>query len=98
PPRSPPFPCTTLFRSGWPVPTTREEFEGVCAEAASAGMMPIAAGNAEWQAATEWHLTNVFNAHAGPEAVYAALSGDIPWTDPLRSEEHTSELQSRENL
>src|SRR5690606_4270593 len=68
---------------GWPVATTREEFEGVCAEAASAGMMPIAAGNAEWQAATEWHLTNVFNAHAGPEAVYAALSGDIPWTDPL---------------
>jgi raffinose/stachyose/melibiose transport system substrate-binding protein len=44
--------------------------------------MPIAAGSAEWQGATEWHVTNVLNAHAGPQAVYDALSGKVRWTDP----------------
>lgn len=72
----------TFEANNWSLPTNRTEFEAICAEAADKGMMPVAAGNAEWQPANEWHVTNVFNAAAGPEALFEALSGDLPWTDP----------------
>src|SRR5690606_41761236 len=34
----------------------------------------------------------------GPEAINAVIGADARGTDTARSEEHTSELQSRENL
>jgi raffinose/stachyose/melibiose transport system substrate-binding protein len=46
-------------------------------------MMPVAAGNAEWKAATEWHVTVFLNHGAGPENVHKALSGELRWTDPV---------------
>ena len=46
-------------------------------------MMPVAAGNAEWKAATEWHVTVFLNHGAGPDNVYKALSGELRWSDPV---------------
>lgn len=71
----------TFDSNGWTPPTNLAEFEAICSEAAGMGMMPVAAGNAEWKPANEWHVTNVFNAAAGAEALAGALAGDVPWTD-----------------
>jgi raffinose/stachyose/melibiose transport system substrate-binding protein len=45
--------------------------------------MPVGAGNAEWQPASEWHVTWVWNTFAGPHALYEALTGKRRWTDPV---------------
>jgi raffinose/stachyose/melibiose transport system substrate-binding protein len=68
---------------GWPLPANRADLEALLEEAAGQGMMPIAAGNSEWKPATEWFVTIFLNHLAGPEAVYQALSGETPWTDPV---------------
>ena len=70
----------TLHRYGWPVPRDGATFEAVCTEAKARGMLPVAAGNADWRAASEWWVTVALNHHAGPEAVYQALRGRLPWT------------------
>jgi raffinose/stachyose/melibiose transport system substrate-binding protein len=73
----------TLAAHGWSVPTDRGEFEAICAEAKAKGLMPVAAGNATWRAASEWAVTAALNHYAGPEAVYQALRGQIRWTDAI---------------
>lgn len=73
----------TFAANGWTPPTTRAEFEAICQNAASKGIMPVGAGNADWQAATEWHVTWAWNTYAGPEALYEALTGKRSWTDPV---------------
>jgi raffinose/stachyose/melibiose transport system substrate-binding protein len=73
----------TLERNGWTVPTNRTEFEAICTEAKAKGLMPVAAGNADWQAASEWWVTIALNHYAGPDTVYSALQGETPWTDPV---------------
>lgn len=73
----------TLEANGWSVPTGRDEFEAICAEAHAKGMMPVAAGNRDYRPATEWWVTFALNHYAGPEAVYQALQGRIPWTEPV---------------
>ena len=73
----------TLHEHGWPVPRDGATFEAVCTEAKARGMLPVAAGNADWRAASEWWVTMALNHHAGPEAVYQALRGRLPWTDPV---------------
>lgn len=45
--------------------------------------MPVAAGSAEWKPATEWHVSWILNAFAGPKAIYEGLTGKRPWTDPV---------------
>lgn len=73
----------TFEANGWTPPTSREEFEAICADAADQGMMPVAAGNAEWQPASEWHVTNTWNTAVGADGLFQALSGDLPWTDAV---------------
>jgi raffinose/stachyose/melibiose transport system substrate-binding protein len=73
----------TFSANGWTPPTTRAEFEAICQDAESKGIMPVGAGNADWQAATEWHVTWVWNTFAGPQALYEALTGKRSWTDPV---------------
>ncbi|GAA1253706.1 extracellular solute-binding protein [Pseudonocardia aurantiaca] len=73
----------TLEQHGWKVPTNRTEFEAICTEAKAKGLMPVAAGNADWRAASEWWVTFALNHYAGPDAVYSALQGQTPWTDPV---------------
>ena len=74
----------TLFEEkGWKPPTNRDELEGVAEEAMGQGIVPFSAGNAEWRPATEWLVTVFFNHYAGPDALHQALTGEIPWTDPV---------------
>ena len=72
----------TFTKNGWSVPTDRAAFEKICQDAESKGMMPVAAGNADFRAATEWHVTAFLNQVAGNEAVHSALTGKTKWTDP----------------
>lgn len=73
----------TLEQHGWQPPTNRAEFEDLCKDAHDKGIMPVAAGNAEWKRATEWHVSWVLNSFVGPEVLYEALTGKRKWTDPV---------------
>jgi raffinose/stachyose/melibiose transport system substrate-binding protein len=73
----------TFAEHGWKPPTNRAEFEALCTDAAAKGIMPVGAGNADWQGATEWHVTWVWNTYAGPHVLYEALTGKRRWTDPV---------------
>jgi raffinose/stachyose/melibiose transport system substrate-binding protein len=73
----------TFDAKGWKLPTNLAETEALLSEAKGQGMLPVAAGNAEWKAATEWHVTVFLNHGAGPDNVYKALSGELRWTDPV---------------
>lgn len=73
----------TFDEYGWTYPKNRDDFEAICEEAKGRGLMPVAAGNSDFQAASEWHMTIAFNHYSGPEAIRQALSGEIPFTDPV---------------
>jgi len=73
----------TLQQHGWKPPTNRAEFEELCKDAKSKGIVPVGAGNADWKGATEWHVTWAWNTFAGPQALYEALTGKRRWTDPV---------------
>src|SRR5690606_42128459 len=88
PPRTPLFPYTTLFRSFHrePPPGLQITDDGVILG------KPTAFGSFLW-------TVNVKDASGGP-GVDCPIRFDVPrhWGLTVRSEEHTSELQSRENL
>jgi raffinose/stachyose/melibiose transport system substrate-binding protein len=65
------------------VPKNQGEFEAFCEEASGKGIIPIAAGNADWKGANEWHVGVALNHGAGSDAVYSALQGETKWTDPV---------------
>jgi len=73
----------TLFdKNGWKAPTTIAELEALADEMKGKGLVPFGSGNADWRPANEHHVSIVLNSVAGPENVYKALTGAIPWTDP----------------
>ena len=73
----------TLFdTNGWKAPTTIAEFEALADEMKAKGLTPFGAGNADWRPANEHYVSIILNSVAGPENVYKALTGAIPWTDP----------------
>jgi raffinose/stachyose/melibiose transport system substrate-binding protein len=72
----------TLFdKNGWKAPTTIAELEALADEMKGKGLVPFGSGNADWRPANEHHVSIVLNSVAGPENVYKALTGAIPWTD-----------------
>jgi raffinose/stachyose/melibiose transport system substrate-binding protein len=74
----------SLFEEkGWHPPTTREELEALAEEAQRDGIMVFTSGNAEWRPATEWFVGVFWNHYSGPDALFQALTGEIPWTDPV---------------
>jgi len=73
----------TLRAHGWTPPQDRGAFEAICTEAKGKGLIPVAAGNADWRPASEWWVTMALNHYAGPDAVHQALQGRLPWTDPV---------------
>lgn len=77
------FNPATVQSLGGSAPTNVSDFEGFCAEAKGKGLIPIAAGNADWKGANEWHMVIALNHGAGPGAVYQALQGLLKWDDPI---------------
>ena len=74
----------TLFEQNeWTPPTTLDELMALAEEINAAGIIPFAHTNAEWRPANEWFVGEFLNHSAGgPQKVYDALTGSIPWTDP----------------
>lgn len=73
----------TLFdTNGWKAPTTIAALETLADTMKAKGLVPFGAGNADWRPANEHYVSIVLNSIAGPENVYKALTGAIPWTDP----------------
>jgi raffinose/stachyose/melibiose transport system substrate-binding protein len=68
---------------GWAPPTNRAEFEAWAEEANGQGIIPVAAGIADCGLCTNWLITIFFNTYAGPDAVYQALTGEIPFSEPV---------------
>src|SRR5256886_11295617 len=82
PPRSTLFPYTTLFRSEVDLAAVIENARTV-ARVAGTRLLPVVKANAYG---------------VGAVAVSKALEALDPWGYGVRSEEHTSELQSQSNL
>lgn len=73
----------TLFEeNGWTPPDTMDELMALSEEIAAAGIIPFSHANAEWRPSNEWFVGEFLNHVAGPDAVYQALIGEKPWTDP----------------
>lgn len=73
----------TLFEAnGWEPPQTKEDLDFLIAEMTAQGIIPFAAGNASWRGNNEHHVGVFLNHYAGPDMVYKALLGEIPWTAP----------------
>lgn len=71
----------TLFeKNGWTAPTTIAEIETVADAMLAQNIVPFASGNANWRPANEHYVSIVLNAVAGPDNVYKALKGELPWT------------------
>jgi raffinose/stachyose/melibiose transport system substrate-binding protein len=69
-----------LEENGWTPPTTVEELEAIMDAAMEKGMYASVTGNKGWRPVNE-NYTTIFLTHlAGPENVYKALMGEIPWT------------------
>ena len=73
---------TVFDEYGWEPPTTIDELMAVSEAAAAEGLIPFAHANAEWRPSNEWFVGEFLNHVAGPDAVYQALKGEKPWTDP----------------
>ncbi|MGB3329874.1 MAG: extracellular solute-binding protein [Thermomicrobiales bacterium] len=74
----------TLFTDkGWTPPTTIDELMTLAKTVADAGVIPFAATNAEWKGTNEWFVGEFLNHGAGPDKVYEALTGKLPWTDKV---------------
>jgi len=72
----------TLFeQNGWELPETIDDLMTLAAEIEAAGIIPFSHGNAEWRPANEWFVSALLNSVAGPDNVYAALTGELEWTD-----------------
>lgn len=73
----------TLFEElGLEVPTTMDELNALADRLSEAGTIPFAGGNADWKGTNEQYVTAMFNAVAGPETVYDALTGESSFADP----------------
>ena len=76
----------TLFdKNGWTAAQRPWPNLNALAEAMQAkNITPFSVGNGDWRAANEWHVSRRFSITTpGPDNIYKALKGEIPWTDPV---------------
>lgn len=66
--------------NGWTAPTTIAELETLADAMLAKGLVPFAAGNADWRPTNEHYVSIILNSIAGPDNVYKALKGELPWT------------------
>src|SRR5690606_40594655 len=96
--RPPPFPYTTLFRSCGPTPWAMTRLHcGVRTQILATWLNPSSTGVSRPKMDTRtlsfWASTLISEIEAGS----VSNGPSVTVTDSPRSEEHTSELQSREN-
>lgn len=73
----------TVFEElGLEVPTTMDELNALGGRLSEAGIIPFSGGNADWKGTNEQYVSVMFNAVAGPDAVYDALTGEASFADP----------------
>src|SRR5690606_41427637 len=98
PPRSTPFPYTTLFRSRTDA-GVHARGQVVTLDVPVAAIDALARRDRRGPGDGFRRLRDALNALVGPSVVVTAVSPAADDFDArFRSEEHTSELQSRENL
>lgn len=68
---------------GMQPPKSRDELESMAEEFQGQGITPFAAGIGDAPAAIEWFATVFWNHYSGPDALYQALTGEIPFSDPI---------------
>jgi raffinose/stachyose/melibiose transport system substrate-binding protein len=74
----------SLFEEkGWKPPRDREELESLAEEAQGQGITPFSAGIGDLVNTMEWYPTIFWNHYSGPDALYQALTGEAPWTEPV---------------
>ena len=74
----------TVFEDqGLRPPKSREELESMAEELQGQGITPFAAGIGDDPAAIEWFPTVFWNHYSGPDALYQALTGEIPFSEPI---------------
>jgi raffinose/stachyose/melibiose transport system substrate-binding protein len=74
---------TLLEDKGMQPPKNRDELESMAEELQGQGITPFAAGIGDDPAAIEWFPTVFWNHYSGPDALYQALTGEIPFSDPV---------------
>ena len=74
---------TLLEDKGMQPPKSRDELESMADELQGQGITPFAAGIGDDPAAIEWFPTVFWNHYSGPDALYQALTGEIPFSDPV---------------
>src|SRR5690606_41420329 len=84
-------------RSSDLVPTTYEELKDMAPKLRAAGLEPVLMGAQDDWVIQSTFFSMILGRLAGDEFTDQILAGQAKFTDE-RSEEHTSELQSRENL
>jgi len=73
----------TVFDSlGLTPPTTTAELTTTANALHAAGIIPFAGANADWKGVNEWFVSAMFNAEAGADDMYGALTGAASFTDP----------------
>jgi len=74
-------------KHGWKVPMNWTELVALCKDIKeNKKLIPFAFGVRDRVSRWDWWLTYTFNAYVGNHALWEALSGKRPWTDPLFTE------------
>ena len=72
--------------NGWEIPTTFAELEAIMDDALSQGLYASVTGNKGWRPVNEDYSQTFLNHWAGPQVIYDAITGAIPWTDAAIAE------------
>jgi raffinose/stachyose/melibiose transport system substrate-binding protein len=72
-----------LNENGWEIPETKDQLVSLMEAMQGKGIIPMAFGNADYQGAVDWLYSTFMSCYAGPDAVKAAVTGEIKFTDPL---------------
>jgi raffinose/stachyose/melibiose transport system substrate-binding protein len=71
---------TVFAEHGWRPPRTLADLDELATAMLGRGIVPFAAGCADFPQSVELYFSLIVNHDAGPAAVRAALAGDLPWT------------------
>jgi raffinose/stachyose/melibiose transport system substrate-binding protein len=72
---------TVFDEMGWTPPNTMDELVSLNAQVQEAGLIPLGGIGLACVGCSRWYIGEFFNSVAGPDTVYQALRGEIPWTD-----------------